>query len=159
MKLLGALFLMCGTIVLCRSWIFHRRQELRMIRETSVALEHMAASIRLKKEPLLQAVRQQQERPLCGNMFGQLYQEVKGGMPLQRCWNNTFSVVEPSELAEILHGMDVTGDEQQITGALSLAAQQLRQAAEEKYAHQQQNERLCLTLGLCAAGIVVVVLI
>ena len=158
MKLLGAMCLMVGTAMICRKWIRHRRWELQLMGETAVALEHMAALIRLKKEPLLQAVRQQKERLCCGELFARLAECVEQGETLQHSWNRTFSALEPREMAEVLCRMDVTGDEIQITGALCLAAQQLRQMAEQRREGQKQNERLCLTLGICAAGIMAIVL-
>lgn len=159
MKLLGAICLMGGAVMICTRWIRHRRRELRLMEEIAVALEHMAALIRLKKEPLLQAVRQQRERVCCGEIFGRLMEYVEQGETFQHSWNRTFCALKPSEMAELLCRTDLTGDEMQITGALCVTAQQLRQMTQRGREGQTQNERLCLTLGLCTAGIITIVLI
>lgn len=155
----GAALLLAGVFLICRGWILQRREDLRVMGEMAVALDHMAAMIRLKKEPLLQAVSRQQHRRYCGRLFRQLEEEMKGENTLQSSWETVFSAIQPEEAANILCSVDLTGDESQITGGLCLAAGQLREMSAARRALQKQDERLCLTLGGCAAGMAVIVLI
>ncbi|MBP3654650.1 MAG: hypothetical protein J6J04_04365 [Oscillospiraceae bacterium] len=159
MKLPGALLLITGFFLSCRNWILQRREELCRLEELTIALEHMSAMIRMKKEPILQAAHYQKNRTHCGALFQQLTNMMHSDHTLQYAWNQTFSAVQPVEAANILNSVELSGDESRITGGLNLAANQLRELAACRRAQQKQNERLCLTLGSCIAGVIVIMLI
>ena len=95
----------------------------------------------------------------CGCYMERVYEALKSGKTLHSAWQKTFRNISPREAGEILCRIELGGDTVQVTGTLHLAAQQLRQLAEQRGKQQGEKERVCAALGVSLTGLVVILLL
>lgn len=157
-KILGALLLLFagGSVSLC--WVAGQRKELRRLLALASALERMEGVIRWQMLPLPRVLQQEGSHEISGSYMEQVRELLQSGMPLHIAWRNVFGDISPGEAGEILCRMELSGDTVQVTGALHLAAQQLRQLAEQRGKQQGEKERVCLALGASMTGLLVILL-
>lgn len=158
-KLLGCALLCAGGAMLCVQRITAARQELRLLRELAAALESIEMLIRWQKLPLPRAIALQKDRPLCGEAFGCICVSLQSGNTLHNAWNKAFSNLCAADITETVCHIEWSGDEEQLTGNLRYAAQQLRALAQEKTEGKAQREKLWVALSAAAVGVVVIILL
>ena len=158
-KLLGSLLLLCGGGTVCLRWICAHRQAQRRLWALAAMLERMEGAIRWQRLPLPRVLEQEAEANLTGEYALAVCGWMQGGIALQDAWIKAFSALLPEEAAAILCRVELRGDARQITGALHLAAVQLRQLAADYATRQSQSERLCIAAGLSLSGLAVILLI
>lgn len=155
-KLTGALLLILGSGYFCVGQIMQRRKEIQLRYELAAALESMEGMIRWENATLPRAIEHQCDRDECGEMFSHVLENVKGGSTLQRSWHKTFFAEE--SVRDILCRIELSGDETRIIGQLHLAAQQLRQTAEQCNAGRSENEKLSVAICASAVGLITILL-
>ena len=158
-KTVGALLLLLSGGVACARWIAERRQEQRRLLALAGALERMEGAVRWQLLPLPRVLEQESRRQISGGYMKKICQLVKSEVTLQIAWQIVFGDIAPVEAADILCRTELSGDAAQVTGALHLTAQQLRQLAAERAARQGERERVCVALGVSLTGLLVVLLI
>lgn len=157
-KILGAILILVGSVATCLRLSREMRQEMHLLQELACALEGIESAIRWQKLPLPRALRQQAERPLCGDFFNAVLQGLKGEIPLQQVWTKTAEKIHSKEAADILGGVEWTGDETQIIGSLHAAVEALRRALQQRQHEQRQREKLRTALTFSAAALLIIVL-
>ncbi len=158
-KFFGALLILLGGFLSCLYQHRAVRTEICLLRELTAALESMETAIRWQKKPLPRTIMQQCDRPLCGEIFRDVLENMESGTTLQLSWEQSFKRNTASDIAEIMGQVELQGDEQQITGNLRAAAHGLMQLLQEKKAQRQQREKLYMAVVLSGAGLAIIVLI
>ena len=156
-KLIGAMMLATGGGLLCAREIKRRRKEIRLLYELAVALESMEGLIRWEKATLPLAIERQCRRMQCGSVFADILSLMKSDSTLQVAWGNAFSKVSAAE--DILCRLEFSGDEECLTGQLHLAAQQLRQRAEQCNAGRAESEKLYVAVYGSVVGLLTILLL
>ncbi len=157
-KLLGAVLILVGSVVTCLRLSREVQQEMHLLQELACALEGMESAIRWQKLPLPRALRQQAERPLCGDFFNAVLQGMKGEITLQKVWTKAAKNIHSQEAAKIIGGIEWTGDETQIIGSLHTAIEALRRALQQRQQEQRQRTKLRTALTFSAAALLIIVL-
>lgn len=156
-KVLGAALIAAAALRLFaarqRSW----RQETQLLRELAAALEHMAAAIRWQRTALPELLAAVGEYPLAGAYFRAVLCAVERGEALQSAWREVFSGFVGDE--GVLSTLELGGDEEKLTGALTYGAEQLKERLARRQDTKQQTLRLWLAGTLSAAGLLIILLI
>ena len=155
-KLAGALLLVLGGGYLCVERNVQGRKEIRLLYELAAALENIEGMIRWEKAALPAAIEQQCSRELCGAYFQKTLFLLKGENTLQCAWRSAFSKLKVAE--DILCRLELSGDEQHLTGQLQLTAQQLRQRAEQRNTDRAESEKLRVAVCTSVVGLVTILL-
>jgi len=158
-KIIGVTLMLLSGGSICLRWIIARRQEQRRLLALAGALERMEGAVRWQQLALPRLLEQESEQPVSGEYMKNTLRLLKSGKTLQNAWRQIFSEIKPVEAAEILCRTELRGDAQQITGALRLAAQQLRQLAAQYAQQRGERERVCVAVGVSLTGLLVVLLI
>ena len=157
MKLAGTALILLGSLGGFLGYSIAQRQELNLLRDIIAALGTLESSIRWKKLPLPDGIRELAARQISGNYFAEIDHLVTGGSTLQKAWNKVFREIDP-ESADILCRMEWQGDTEQIEGCLRHCAEQLKAQQTERQSSLHQRERLCGAATLSAAGILIILL-
>ena len=155
-KITGALLLVVGGGYLCVERNAQGRKEIRLIYELASALESMEGMIRWEKAALPAAIKRQCSRELCGELFQKTLLLMEDETTLQRAWEISFSKLKTA--GDILRRMEFSGDELHLTGQLQLAAQQLRQRAEQRNADRNEREKLRMAVCASVVGLATILL-
>lgn len=155
-KVVGALLLVMGGGYLCAERIVRRRKEIQLLYELAIALESIEGMIRWEKVVLPVALERQCSRENCGKIFSYILDLVKGELTLQDAWNKAFSRIAIA--GDILCRMEFSGDETRITGQLHMAAQQMRQRAEQQSAGRGESEKLSVAVCVSSVGLLAILL-
>ena len=150
-KLLGGGLVLLGTALWCRGEIQARRRETDRAAELAAALGEMAAEIRSLRRPMPRLLERQARRALCGGCFARVLWGLERGQPLQDAWEDGFRELTPPEAAGILRDTELTGDEERIVSALTVADRRRRD--------RRQRERLLWAAALSGAGLFIILLI
>ena len=156
-KMLGAALIAAAAL-----WLFAARQRLwrqetQLLRELAAALEHMAAAIRWQRTALPDLLASAGEYPLAGAYFRAVLCAVERGETLQSAWREVFSGLAGDE--GVLSALELGGDEEKLTGALTYGAEQLKERLARRQDAKQQTLRLWLAGTLSAAGLLIILLI
>lgn len=156
-KVLGAALIATAALWLFvarqRAW----RQETQLLRELAAALEHMAAAIRWQRTALPDLLASAGEYPLAGAYFRAVLCAVERGKPLQSAWREVFSGLAGD--GGVLSALELGGDEEKLTGALTYGAERLRECVSQRQGTKQQTLRLWLAGTLSTAGLLIILLI
>lgn len=147
-----------GALV-CLRRIGTMRQEQRTVWALALMLARMEGMIRWQKIPLPRVLEQEAGEKECGRYPSEVLELLQGEKTLQCAWKQTFSGLKPPEAADILCRVELGGDAEQVTGALCLGAEQLRQLARELASQQGRQERLCVAVSLSLTSLAVILLI
>lgn len=156
-KWTGSFLLIGCTIWLCAQWIASRRRTIVLLRDLAAALESMEAAIRWQKTPLPQVISHQCSRDYSGPYFRSIQENLKSGLPLHKAWPAAFNDLQPEEAGAILRRLELTGDEVHITGALHLAAGQLRDVVQGYQQRQKEQEKL--SVAVCVSGVSLLIIL
>lgn len=156
-KLVGAMCITAAALRLLWGQMSLRRQQLQLLQELAAALETMAAQIRWQRRPLPRILETLCTYPCAGIYFFKVQKELKCGLPLQNSWRNAFSDVPLA--GDLLCTLELSGDEEKLTGALSYAAGQLRERWEQCCSQRRQVAKLWLAGVLSGAGVLIILLI
>ena len=126
-KLLGAL-LICGAGAwsLGQKWRQGREEE-RFFADMAASLEQAESSIRFRRLPMPDILREQAQRTACGWIYSQVIQHMKSGVPLQESWTRSVTDVPYKSPKTILQTLEWSGDEDRICLNLRRTAAQLRE--------------------------------
>ena len=158
-KIIGITLLLMASVIGCGIRIGTARRVNQRVRAIAAMLERVEGMIRWQELSLPRALRQESGDPLAGEYIEKILEYAESETPLQTSWVRAFCEIQPKEAAEILCNIELSGDKQQIMGALHLASQQLRQLAVQTASEQGEKERLCLAVGFSFAGFLVIVLL
>lgn len=158
-KIGGALLLLLAGVSASLCWIAGQRKEQRCLLALAASLERMEGAIRWQLLPLPRVLQQESCYEISGSYMEQVCKMLQSGVPLHMAWKEAFLEILPREAGEILCRMELSGDTMQVTGALHLATQQLRQLAEQRGKQQGEKERVCLALGASISGLLVILLL
>ena len=158
-KLLGAALIGAAAV-----WGFAARQrQLRQRRELvgslQQALGHMTSAIRCQRQPMTPLLTELAQRPCCGTYFAEVLEEVGRNIPLQVAWNDAFSSLTDAETADILRGLELTGDETHLLAGLQYAQRRLHQLTERREREDTRDRRLTGAAMFSAAGLLMILLI
>ena len=159
LKLWGGLLLLSGGTAICLRRIAAMRQEQRTVWALALMLERMEGTIRWQKLPLPRVLEREAQEKECGKYPRRVLDLMQSGSALQCAWKRMFSELKPSAAADILCRVELGGDVEQVTGALCLGAQQLRQLAQGLASQQGRQERLCVAVSLSLTSLAVILLI
>ncbi|MBE6989380.1 MAG: hypothetical protein E7426_01370 [Ruminococcaceae bacterium] len=158
MKSAGVLLVLLGGVGVWGRFSRTLRRDLALIRDLSTALALLESSVRWKRLPLPQAIKELAGRDISGKYFSEIEISLKSNIPLQVAWCRTFCRL-PHELADILCAMEWSGDAQQLQGSMHYAAQQLAGLYGRRREALGQQEKLCAAATFSAVGLLIVVLI
>ncbi len=158
-KLLGAL-LICGAGAwgLGQKWRQGREEE-RFIADMAASLEQAEASIRFRRLPVPDLLREQAQRTTCGRLYSDVIQHMKRGVPLQDSWTRSVAAVLYKSPKTILQTLEWIGDEDRICLNLRRTAAQLRETLGQLAAQRKQTQKLSLALTASACGLLVILLL
>lgn len=155
----GAALLLCAFGLVSRQWIGEQRRRIRLILAISQALERMVGAIRWQRLPFDRVLQEESRRMPGGEYFRKMQDYMKSDIPLQIAWEKAFDAFPSGKARELLCGMELSGDGQQIMGVLHLAAEELRRCGNDLALQQRQKERVFLAAGGCVTMMVIVILI
>ena len=155
-KLVGAVCITAAALRLLWGQMTLRRQQLQLLQELAAALDTMAAQIRWQRRPLPRILEALCVYPCAGVYFFHVQKRPKRGMTFQNSWQNAFSDV--SLAGDLLCTLELSGDEEKLTGALSYAAGQLRERWEQCCSQRRQMAKLWLAGVLSGAGVLIILL-
>lgn len=155
-KALGALLLMGAALWTALSRLRQRRRETALLRQLSDALRDMASCVRWQKRPLPDAIAAQARRSLAGVYFRQTADWLASGVCLEEAWHRAFAAlpVGGGQMA----ALELSGDEEKLTGSLSHTAARLEEYCGRRQAEQRQTAKLWLAGALSAAGLLIILL-
>ena len=157
MKFTGIALILVGCLYICYQFSRTCQRQQALLWDLAIALELLESSIRWKKLPLPDGIRELAARQISGKYFAEIDHLVTGGSTLQKAWNKVFREIDP-ESADILCRMEWQGDTEQIEGCLRHCAEQLKARQTERQSSLHQRERLCGAATLSAAGILIILL-
>lgn len=158
-KLLGAL-LICGAGAwsLGQKWRQGREEE-RFYADMAASLEQAESSIRFRRLPVPDILREQARRATCGWIYSQVIQRMKRGVPLQESWTRSVADVPYKSPKTILQALEWSGDEDRICLNLRRTAAQLRETLSQLTSQRNQTQKLSLALTASACGLLVILLL
>ncbi len=158
-KLLGAL-LICGAGAwgLAQKWRQGREEE-RFFADMAASLEQAESSIRFRRLPVPDILREQAGRTTCGWLYSQVIQHMKRGVPLQDSWTRCASAIPYNAPKTILLTLEWSGDQERICLNLRRTAAQLREALGQRTSQRKQTQKLSLALTASACGLLVILLL
>ncbi len=158
-KLLGAACIACGAVWGCITRYRQLRQRRELVRALTQALAHMETAIRWQRQSMTPLLTELAQRPCCGTYFAEVLEEVKRNIPLQVAWNDAFSSLTDAETADILRGLELTGDETHLLAGLQYAQRRLHQLTERREREDTRDRRLTGAALFSAAGLLMILLI
>ena len=158
-KFLGAL-LICGAGAwsLGQKWRQGREEE-RFFADMAASLEQAESSIRFRRLPVPDILREQAQRTTCGWLYFQVIQHMKRGVPLQESWTRSITDVPYKSPKTILQTLEWSGAEDRICLNLRRTAAQLRETLSQLTSQRKQTQKLSLALTASACGLLVILLL
>lgn len=160
MKLVGSLLILTGGGLLRRARLRADRRRRRALTDLASALNAMCEEVRMARTPMPELLRRQAEG--CGVDVGAFLRSAAaasaGEEGLAGGWARgvpDLPLDEPER--ELLLGLDLRGDEEQVCGALSRVGLWLSRRAEEK--ERNRLEVTKRTTALCFSGAVLLVIL
>lgn len=158
-KLLGAL-LICGAGALFLLLKGRQsRAELRFIADMAAALEQMETSVRFRRLPVPELLREQSRRGDCGLYFDQVRIMLKSGLPLQESWVQAVGNIPWQRPREILLTLEWGGDTQRLCANLQRCGEEMRSLGREMQTLRREKQKLTLALTASACGFLVILLL
>lgn len=158
-KLLGAACIACGAVWGCIARYRQLRQRRELVRALTQALAHMETAIRWQRQSMTPLLTELAQRPCCGTYFAEVLEEVGRNIPLQVAWNDAFSSLTDAETADILRGLELTGDETHLLAGLQYAQRRLHQLTERREREDTRDRRLTGAALFSVAGLLMILLI
>lgn len=156
-KLLGAALIAGAALRLFAACTRQRRREVQLLGELAAALETMASAIRWQKRTLPDILSRLTAYPLAGRFFKNIQDLMACEIPLQEAWKQAFQELDAG--GEVLLSLELSGDEEKLTGSLLHGAAQLRSLCRRREEGRRQEAKLCLAGILSAAGGLIILLI
>lgn len=156
-KLLGAVLIAGAALRLFAACTRQRRREVQLLGELAAALETMASVIRWQKRTLPDILSALEGYPLAGKYFWNVRNIMESGIPLQTAWKQTFFSFDAGK--DVLSQLELSGDEEKLTGSLLHGAAQLRNLCRQREETRRQDTKLYLAGLLSAAGGLIILLI
>ena len=155
----GAALLLCAFGLIYRQWIGEQRRKIRLILALSQALKRMVGAIRWQRLPFHRVLQEESGRMPGGEFFRKIQYYMESNMTLQQSWINVFNTIPTGEARDLLCGMELGGDAEQMMGVLLLTAEELCRCGDNLEQQQRQKERVFLTAGGCVTMMMIVILI
>lgn len=162
MKLLGSLLILTGGVLLRQTRLGLDRRRRRVLSDLASSLTAMSGEIRMARTPMPELLRRQAEA--CGPDVGAFLQAAAaasaGEEGLAGGWVRgvpDLPLDEPER--ELLLGLDLRGDEEQVCGALSRAGLWLSRRAEERERNRPEETKRTTALCFSGAALLVILLI
>ena len=156
-KLLGAVLIAGAALRLFAACTRQRRREVQLLGELAAALETMASAIRWQKRTLPDILSRLTAYPLAGRFFKNIQDLMACEIPLQEAWKQAFQELDAG--GEVLLSLELSGDEEKLTGSLLHGAAQLRNLCRQREETRRQDTKLYLAGLLSAAGGLIILLI
>ena len=156
-KLLGAALIAGAALRLFAACTRQRRREVQLLGELAAALETMASAIRWQKRTLPDILSRLTAYPLAGRFFKNIQDLMAYEIPLQEAWKQAFQELDAG--GEVLLSLELSGDEEKLTGSLLYGAAQLRNLCRQREETRRQDTKLYLAGLLSAVGGLIILLI
>lgn len=156
-KLLGAVLIAGAALRLFAACTRQRRREVQLLGELAAALETMASAIRWQKRTLPDILSRLTAYPLAGRFFKNIQDLMACEIPLQEAWKQAFQELDAG--GEVLLSLELSGDEEKLTGSLLHGAAQLRNLCRQREETRRQDTKLYLAGLLSAVGGLIILLI
>lgn len=160
MKLMGSLLILTGGGLLRQTRLRADRRRKQALTDLAAALSAMSGEIRMARTPMPELLRRQAEA--CGADVGAFLRSAAaasaGEEGLAGGWARgvpDLPLDEPER--ELLLGLDLRGDEEQVCKALSLVSLRLGRRAEEQ--ERKRPEETKRTTALCFSGAALLVIL
>ena len=158
-KVIGALLILsAGGGLLAQLWR-QDRAEILFLQDMASALEHMEAAIRFRRLPMPELLREQMERPYCGNVFSLILRHMERGEPLQTSWALSARSIPWAQAANALCALELSGDGQRLGENLRACADSLRAVLRCRQTDKQQRQKMTLALTASCCGLLVILLL
>lgn len=155
-RLAGGALVLGAALWTALSALRQRRRETELLEQLSAALEDMASRIRWQRSTLPETIAAQRRYPLAGVYFRDVSALLTQDVPLRNAWHQAFAPLPVG--GEVLAALELSGDEEKLTGSLLYAAARLKERCACRRAEQRQKAKLWLSGALCLAGLLVILL-
>lgn len=158
-KAAGAVLILAAAVISLAFYLQKRRLGIELLLELSRDMDHIAAAIRWKKQPIPEILDAFSAQPYSGEYYKRILDMMQSNIPLHTAWNLVFSQVQPKSVASVMCGISLSGDETAVLGSLGCASESLREMHLSQKAVQREKTKICIASVLSAAGMLIILLI